>query len=90
MRCPRCDKEQLPDDRFCSRCGLGRPQEGKFVDPLIGLTVSDRYRIDKRIGVGGMGTVYVGTHVRLGQQVAIKVLHERYSGDQEADPTLRE
>jgi len=44
--------------------------------------VEDRYRIDERIGVGGMGTVYRGTHVRLGQNVAIKVLHERYAGDQ--------
>ena len=59
------------------------------MDPLIGLTVSDRYRIDKRIGVGGMGTVYVGTHVRLGQQVAIKVLHERYSGDKKLINALR-
>jgi serine/threonine protein kinase len=82
MNCPRCDREVLENDRFCSRCGLARSADGKPIDPLIGLTVADRYRIDKRIGVGGMGTVYLGTHVRLGQNVAIKVLHERYAGDE--------
>ncbi|MCB9545779.1 MAG: serine/threonine protein kinase [Myxococcales bacterium] len=51
------------------------------MDPLLGLTVAGRYRIDRRIGVGGMGTVYLGTHVRVGQRVAVKVLHERYAGD---------
>ena len=81
MNCPRCDRELLSSDRFCSRCGLARSNDGEPVDPLIGLTVADRYRIDQRIGVGGMGTVYRGTHVRLGQNVAIKVLHERYAGD---------
>jgi len=49
---------------------------------LIGITVADRYRIERRIGVGGMGTVYLGTHTRLGQKVAIKVLHQRYAGDE--------
>jgi serine/threonine protein kinase len=60
---------------------LARSTDGEPIDPLIGLTVADRYRIDQRIGVGGMGTVYRGTHIRLGQNVAIKVLHERYAGD---------
>lgn len=82
MRCPRCDRQLVPDDRFCSRCGLARCTDGKPVDPLLGITVANRYRIDERIGVGGMGTVYRGTHIRLGQSVAIKVLHERYADDQ--------
>ncbi len=82
MRCPRCDRQLVTDDRFCSRCGLARCMDGKPIDPLIGITVAGRYRIDERIGVGGMGTVYRGTHIRLGQSVAIKVLHERYAGDQ--------
>ena len=47
--------------------------DGKPVDPLIGITVAGRYQIIERIGVGGMGTVYRGTHVRCGQSVAIKV-----------------
>ena len=32
------------------------------------------YLIDRKIGAGGMGTVYVGTHETSGQQAAIKVL----------------
>ncbi len=81
MKCPRCDRQLLENDRFCGRCGLARSTDGKPVDPLIGLTIGNRYRIEERIGVGGMGTVYLGTHTRLGQSVAIKVLHERYAGD---------
>ncbi|HWL06811.1 MAG TPA: hypothetical protein VNQ76_00195, partial [Planctomicrobium sp.] len=32
------------------------------------------YRIDRLLGAGGMGTVYLGTHVETGQQAAIKIL----------------
>jgi serine/threonine protein kinase len=82
MQCPRCDRKLSQEDRFCSRCGLARSLDGVPIDPLIGLTVSDRYRIEERIGVGGMGTVYRAQHIRFGQDVAIKVLHERYTGDE--------
>ena len=81
MLCPRCDRKLSVDDRFCSRCGLARSTDGEPVDPLIGLTIADRYRIEERIGVGGMGTVYRAKHVRFGQDVAIKVLHERHTQD---------
>jgi len=33
------------------------------------------YRIEKKIGEGGMGTVYSGKHTRIDRKVAIKVLH---------------
>src|SRR3982750_1226818 len=37
-----------------------------------GKTLQGRYRIDKQIGQGGMGAVYVATDERFGSVVAIK------------------
>lgn len=81
MKCARCDHDFPDTDRFCGRCGLARTTDGTSVDPLVGLTISGRYTIERRIGVGGMGTVYLGTHCVLGHRVAVKVLHERFARD---------
>jgi eukaryotic-like serine/threonine-protein kinase len=35
----------------------------------------DKYKIERQIGEGGMGKVFLATHVQLADQVAIKVLH---------------
>src|SRR4029079_6986928 len=37
-----------------------------------GTTLQQRYKIDKQIGQGGMGAVYVATDERFGSTVAIK------------------
>lgn len=37
------------------------------------------YRVDGKLGQGGMGTVYRGVHVKTGQRVAIKVLAHQMS-----------
>jgi serine/threonine-protein kinase len=44
-------------------------------DPLLGQVMAGRYLIQKKLGEGGMGAVYLATHNLLDKQVALKVLH---------------
>jgi serine/threonine-protein kinase len=53
-------------------------------DPLLGVTLADRYHIVRCIGKGGMGVVYEAMHVALGKRVAIKLLLDKYENDTEA------
>jgi serine/threonine protein kinase len=41
---------------------------------MLGKIVADRYRLDKRLGQGGFGTVYLCTDLKLKRQVALKLL----------------
>jgi len=50
------------------------------LDPLLGTTLGS-FRLVKRIGQGGMGTVYLGEQTLIGSRVAVKVLHEHLAGD---------
>jgi serine/threonine-protein kinase len=44
-----------------------------------GTMLDDKYRIERLLAVGGMGAVYVGTHIRLRKRVAIKILNPQLS-----------
>ncbi len=44
---------------------------------------NNRYRLDSKLGEGGMATVYCGTDTVLRRRVAIKVLREQYAADEE-------
>jgi eukaryotic-like serine/threonine-protein kinase len=59
--------------------GRRRAQQGR-----IGAVIKDKWRIDTRLGSGGMATVYAATH-RNGNRVAIKMLNLDYS----RDPSVR-
>src|SRR5262245_1524687 len=41
--------------------------------------LSDRYRIERELGSGGMATVYLADDLRHGRKVAIKLLHAELS-----------
>ncbi|MGH7411120.1 MAG: protein kinase domain-containing protein [Candidatus Methylomirabilis sp.] len=72
--CPECHKKYEPPTKFCNRDG----QPLAVTKTLIGRVLHDKYRLEDWLGGGGMATVYRATHLRMGEEVAVKVL----------DPTL--
>ncbi len=55
----------------------GAPEEAK--DPFVGRVIDGRYKIEARLGEGGLGAVYRATQTRLGRPVAVKVLHAEHA-----------
>ncbi|GGV16403.1 Stk1 family PASTA domain-containing Ser/Thr kinase [Streptomyces spectabilis] len=50
-------------------------------DPLVGQVLDGRYRVDGRIAVGGMATVYRAVDTRLDRVLALKVMHPTLAAD---------
>src|ERR1700742_3951033 len=50
-------------------------------DPLAGVLLDGRYRVDTMIAAGGMSAVYRGLDLRLDRPVALKVMDSRYARD---------
>ncbi|MFF8674762.1 Stk1 family PASTA domain-containing Ser/Thr kinase [Streptomyces sp. NPDC015242] len=50
-------------------------------DPLVGQVLDGRYRVDARIAVGGMATVYRAVDTRLDRVLALKVMHPSLAVD---------
>ena len=63
--------------------GLMDPQQGsQQQDLLIGQTIGN-YLVTQKLGEGGMGAVYLAEHPGIGKKVALKVLHNEFSSNQE-------
>jgi serine/threonine protein kinase len=85
MTCQKCGSAVREDVKFCGNCGapIGLP-EGS--DPRIlayEKALNFKYRILKKIGVGGFAEVYLGEHTQLGRKVAIKFLRHGFAGEEE-------
>lgn len=50
---------------------------------LVGTVVAERYRVEQLLGEGGMGAVYRAQHIHMQKDVALKVLHQSMSSNQE-------
>ncbi|EYF00666.1 serine/threonine-protein kinase [Chondromyces apiculatus] len=51
------------------------------VDPMIGKVVAGRYRLEARVGEGGMGVVYRARHVLIERVVALKLIRPDLRGE---------
>lgn len=53
--------------------------------------IAGRFRIEREIGTGGMGAVYLATHLGLDRPVAVKIIKREFAGDADVtDRFLRE
>src|SRR5262249_19190927 len=48
-------------------------------DPMLGQVLAGRYLIQKKLGEGGMGAVYLAMHNVLEKQMALKILHGEFA-----------
>ena len=81
--CPQCGACYDTGVSQCAEDGARLSQVGA---PRL---LSDRYRLDRRIGRGGMGTVYVATDAALERRVAAKVIRDDLVGSVDAADRFR-
>ncbi len=85
--CNRCGQEATEDALFCPRCGNSLKTPG--ADPLLGQVIADRYLLLEKIGEGRSGVIYRGEHTALRKKVAVKILHQQLSSDDNAMERFR-
>ncbi|MEX2154660.1 MAG: serine/threonine-protein kinase, partial [Gemmatimonadaceae bacterium] len=82
--CPQCGTEYELDQRFCPKDGSTLKAQGSAAGELVGAIIADRYNVIKKLGEGGMGTVYLAEHVKMGRKSAVKVMNPGMVHDADA------
>jgi serine/threonine protein kinase len=54
-----------------------------MLDQLIGQVLDNKYRIDKKLGQGGMGAVYLAVHLGTARPVAVKIIVPQHMANEE-------
>ena len=86
--CPSCRQQFTDEVMFCPTDGGTLIEEGAE-DNLIGRLLEGKYRIEKELGRGGMGTVFRATNIAIERTVAVKVLNPEFISNQQAVERFR-
>ncbi len=94
LHCPTCGRHYSPGVRVCPEDNSPLQADSTVAgempaDSLIGHTLDDKYRLEERLGIGGMGTVYRARHLLIDRPVAVKVLNPRFVEDEAAQTRFR-
>jgi serine/threonine-protein kinase len=79
-RCAACKREYPATEIICSVDNTLLMTVAE--DPLIGMTLADKYLVISEIGRGGMSVVYKGKHTLMDRIIAIKMLQQQLVEDQ--------
>jgi serine/threonine protein kinase len=94
LHCSQCGRHYAQGVTSCPEDGTPLRADETIIDyvardPLVGRVLDEKYRLDERLGEGGMGTVYRATHLLIDRPVALKVLHPRFVEDDSAQQRVR-
>jgi serine/threonine protein kinase len=81
MNCSHCVSPMPDGSLLCSVCG-SQTTVNPPPDRFIGQLLLQQYIVRKRLGQGGFGAVYEGEQPSLKRKVAIKVLHQTLTQDE--------
>ncbi len=79
--CPVCGTNYPDEAAFCAR---DRTPLGASGTGLVGHLLAERYQIERKLGEGGMGEVYLARHILMGRASAIKVMSAAMGRDPDA------
>ncbi|HEU4996222.1 MAG TPA: hypothetical protein VFT29_15505, partial [Gemmatimonadaceae bacterium] len=89
MFCPDCGTWNRGSAANCSRCNsklpefVGSPEKPDEEITQLRHVTGSRYRVQRRLGGGGMASVYLAEHALLGRPLVLKVLHAHLAKDPE-------
>jgi serine/threonine-protein kinase len=82
--CPQCQRTYSDEVEFCSRDGARLQVSTTDTEAHLAAGLARRFRIVRRLGAGGMGTVFLAEQIAVGNRpVALKVLLRKLLDDPE-------